>query len=1049
MTTSEFPPDELLIFIGHSDDASAEANAILELQSEIDKDFRLLLKSNGHRSVFKRIRLWEWTLDALALPGGQERAVTPALDRAQIALFVFRERVGEVTWQELEKARKGSIKKNLHILALFPETFPLQAKYPNSQAKLQASRNWTKLLEHQEELTKEWTNPNSCSVTPTPTYQDAEELKTIVRDKVRIAIADILSVDITPPTVELSNHAEELRRYQGALKNELGTISLLGTHALENIPVTLTDTFVSLRISDTWRTDMRWNPKVSYESQQEERIRNPEEVVSLVFETCRLLLVIGDPGSGKTTLLKHYALSCLENEHYTTLGFKEPVLVFYLPLRELVKKGADFDTLPANLFAWSEKHSLGIAETVFFEWLHNRQTLLLLDGLDEISDPQQRIKACDWIDRIVTGFEKAKVVVTTRYTGYRKGDGIELRSRHVRADIMDFSPDQQKEFLEKWFMSVLCRELPPAAKTLQEWREEQAKKAAEKAATIIAFLEREENQSLRMLAAVPMLLQIMAILWKDRHYLPKTRSELYHAAVNYILDYRDRQKEIYPLLSAEDARRVLTPVSLWMQEDLEKDEADKALMQAEMQKHLKTLHQPPSVEKFCENLIDRAGLLVAYGDQEYRFRHKSFREYMAGLQLEKKMHSTPGLLDKLVSNFGKDWWEEPLRFYIAEVDADAFDSFMARLFDAEVSTTLNQKQQDLLVMLIKEARQIKTEALQKKLLDSATTTNRQRYIMQCLKAIGTTEALDAVRKFLDAAFEKKAEALDVACEMVSVTELPGGAGNRESCGAKASLIMDKAGAHYILIKGGTFTSSLTKKQETVEDIYVAKYTVTNKHYRQFINYLDSKEAGYAAILPVESYTKSLIALAESIKDFSAYIREEKSLATRFRSPFDDDKKFNKDDQPVLRPSWYAARAYCLWLSLLESESGETNLYRLPTEKEWEYAAGGKESRKYPWGDKEPSPTLANFNNNEGTTTPTGRYPEGATPEGLHDMAGNVWEWTEDLYKKGKNWRSIQGGSYYSSNANALRCSSRSSGDPRYVNDVIVGFRVIRSSLFSS
>ena len=113
--TPEFPEDELLIFIGHSDDASAEANAILELQSEIDKDFRLLLKSNRHRSVFKRIRLWEWTLDALALPGGQERAVIPALDRAQIVLFVFRERVGKVTWQELEKARKGSIKKNLHI----------------------------------------------------------------------------------------------------------------------------------------------------------------------------------------------------------------------------------------------------------------------------------------------------------------------------------------------------------------------------------------------------------------------------------------------------------------------------------------------------------------------------------------------------------------------------------------------------------------------------------------------------------------------------------------------------------------------------------------------------------------------------------------------------------------------------------------------------------------------------------------------------------------------------------------------------------------------
>ncbi|TLU83936.1 MAG: NACHT domain-containing protein [Chlorobium sp.] len=1041
----EFPPDELLIFIGHSDDASAEANAILELQSEIEKDFRLLLKSNGHRSIFKRLRLWEWTLDALALPGGQERAVTPALDKAQIAIFVFRERVGKVTWQELEKARKGSKAVQSHVFAFFPETSPLQAKFPNAQAKLQAARDWTTLLERQEELTTEWTNPDSSSVTPCPLYEDSEHLKTIVREKVRIAIADILSVDITHPTAELSNNAEELRRYQGALKTELGTISLLGTHALENIPVTLTDTFVSLRISDTWRSDMRWSPKVSDESQQDERIRNPVEVVSLVFETCPLLLVIGDPGSGKTTLLKHYALSCLENEHYTTLGFKEPVLVFYLPLRELVKKGADIDTLSANLFAWSEKHSLGIAETVFFEWLHNRQTLLLLDGLDEISDPQQRIKACDWIDRIVSGFEKAKVVVTSRYTGYRKGDGIELRSRHVRADIMDFSPDQQKEFLEKWFSSVLCRELRPSTKTLQEWREEQAKTAATKAATIIEFLEREENQSLRMLAAVPMLLQIMAILWKDRQYLPKTRSELYNAAVNYILDYRDRQKEIYPLLGAEDARRVLTPVSLWMQEDLEKDEADKALMQAEMQKHLKTLHDPPSVEKFCENLIDRAALLVAYGDKEYRFRHKSFREYMAGLQLEKKMHSSTGHLDKLVSNFGKDWWEEPLRFYIAEVDANAFDAFMGKLFDTEVSATLNQKQQDLLVTLIKEARQTKTDAFQKKLLDSATTTNRQRYIMQCLKAIGNQDALDAVRKFLDAPFEKKTEALDVACDIVTVAERPGGVSNRESCGANASIIMDKLGAHYILIKGGTFTSSLTKKQETVDDIYVAKYTVTNKHYRQFINYLDSKEAGYSAILPFETYKKSLRALAESIKGFSDFIKKEISLATRFRSPFDDDKQFNKDDQPVLRPTWYAARAYCLWLSLLESDSAKTNLYRLPTEKEWEYAAGGKESRLYPWGDKEPSPTLANYNQNEGSTTPTGRYPEGATPEGLHDMAGNVWEWTEDLYKKGEDWRSQRGGSYYSSNADALRCSSRDYYCNPGFGGSVVGIRVVRSS----
>ena len=380
---------------------------------------------------------------------------------------------------------------------------------------------------------------------------------------------------------------------------------------------------------------------------------------------------------------------------------------------------------------------------------------------------------------------------------------------------------------------------------------------------------------------------------------------------------------------------------------------------------------------------------------------------------------------------------------MGQVDEKVFDLFMQKLFDSPVTDTLTPKKQDLLLILMKEALETKIDALQAKLLDPKTTPNRQRYLMDCLKTIGagSQPAIEVVSKFAESGITENVDILRYAAEITRKQVLPEMRSDAEK--GDSLVVVDKLDAQYILIKGGTFRFSLTKQQETVPDLYVAKYTVTNQHYRRFIGYLESKEREFERIVSVEEYKEHLYAMATGIKGFGDYLQKEKELATRFRSGYDDNKKFNKDDQPVAWVSWYGASAYCLWLSLLEGNA----LYRLPTEKEWEYAAGGRESRTYPWGGEEPSPQRANFNENEGTTTPVGRYPEGATPEGLYDMAGNVWEWTEDLYDEDKAWRSLRG-AYYNSKADALRCSSRLSVNPGY-NDGNVGFRVIRSSLFSS
>lgn len=105
----------------------------------------------------------------------------------------------------------------------------------------------------------------------------------------------------------------------------------------------------------------------------------------------------------------------------------------------------------------------------------------------------------------------------------------------------------------------------------------------------------------------------------------------------------------------------------------------------------------------------------------------------------------------------------------------------------------------------------------------------------------------------------------------------------------------------------------------------------------------------------------------------------------------------EEEHPVVNVSWKDAAAFCEWLSGRIFKSGEEQLVRLPTEAEWEYAARGEEGRRYPWGDAVPTEELANFGRNVGDTTPVGSYPDGATPEGVHDLAGNVLEWCEDSF----------------------------------------------------
>ena len=148
-----------------------------------------------------------------------------------------------------------------------------------------------------------------------------------------------------------------------------------------------------------------------------------------------------------------------------------------------------------------------------------------------------------------------------------------------------------------------------------------------------------------------------------------------------------------------------------------------------------------------------------------------------------------------------------------------------------------------------------------------------------------------------------------------------------------------------------------------------------------------------------------------------------------------------DDHPVFQVSARDAEAFCAHHGL-----------RLPAEAEWEFAARGHDFRRFPWGNVSPlqrsAEPLANFGTvaccapdaGDGyrRTAPVGGYPDGASPFGLLDMAGNVWEWTASAFPGRPEHRVIRGGGW-GNNPYCLRVSYRHGNPPGFALDM-VGFR---------
>jgi iron(II)-dependent oxidoreductase len=220
-----------------------------------------------------------------------------------------------------------------------------------------------------------------------------------------------------------------------------------------------------------------------------------------------------------------------------------------------------------------------------------------------------------------------------------------------------------------------------------------------------------------------------------------------------------------------------------------------------------------------------------------------------------------------------------------------------------------------------------------------------------------------------------------------------------SSSSPASAVCERRGkdqAEMVLIPGGDFVQGLPdegSKKIALKAFWIDKYEVTNAQYARFIQETNHPKPAYW-----------------------------------------DDPAYNRADLPVVGVRWEDGSAYARW-------AGK----RLPSETEWVKAAGGEDGRSYPWG----SNWEADRCNSAGSQdpfegpAPVGKFPLGASPYGVMDMAGNVWEWVAQEPSKGASPDSVsvrigKGGSWANSREQAT-VSSRAKGDVR-LSDCIIGFR---------
>ena len=484
---------------------------------------------------------------------------------------------------------------------------------------------------------------------------------------------------------------------------------------------------------------------------------------------------------------------------------------------------------------------------------------------------------------------------------------------------------------------------------------------------------------IRRMARNPLMLTALAVIqWNDRK-LPEQRADLYESILKWLSEVRDYQGRP----QGQKCIAIFATLALGMQ--CYRDGRAKQIEKAEAAKIIApefrdapAEHREAAALEFLESELVDSGIVVSRGTS-LEFWHLTFQEYLAARACADFDVPVSVLLQ------GDRWSRQEWREVMLLVPGVLIRTGQRRV-DAIFKAVLDRAE-DVPSTLANKARAagLLGAALQDLRPSKYRPPDEARYNALLHEILGIFDA-------------KRAAGIDLSVR-VEAAEALGQAGDPR-------LKED----NWVTIPAGTFLMGAQKtrknkpgydpealENESVREVslkpfQIGRYPVTVEEYRRFVE--DEVNGPEAA-------------------------------------PHDWDEQVLRPNRPVMNVSWNEAAAYCKWAG-----------GRLPTEEEWEFAARGPEARKYPWGDGPPDPSRANYYA-AGILkpTPVGLFPAGNTPDGVADMAGNVWEWTSSNYDNDENLKVVRGAAF-GGGPEDLRTADRFRNQPVSWGGYL-GLRVVR------